>query len=118
MATTQKSRKPIKVKSRADGDAGLPQVASELSTLVVNYAKQEVRDPLKGLADELKYGLAAYLLMGLGSVLLAIGALRALQTQTGSTFTGSLSFLPYLIVLIGAGIVLGLYFWLLTKRKS
>ena len=52
-------------------------------------------------------------------VLLAIGALRALQTETGTAFTGSLSFLPYAIVLFGATVVLvAFYFGITTWGKK
>src|SRR3546814_16277709 len=57
-------------------------------------------------------------LIGVGSILLAIGALRALQTETGSTFTGSLSWAPYGIVLAGALVVLGAVGDLIMRGKK
>lgn len=36
-----------------------------------------------------------------------LAGLRALQTETGSTFTGNLSWLPYLIVIVVAGAIAG-----------
>ena len=41
-------------------------------------------------------------------MLLAVGALRLLQTETDTSFTGNLSWVPYAIVfvaLIGAGVL-------------
>ncbi|MGK2929033.1 MAG: hypothetical protein ACSLFO_05585 [Acidimicrobiales bacterium] len=93
-------------------------MASELWTLTVDYAKQEIRDPVRGLGSYLLWGSVAMLLIGLGMVLLAIGGLRALQTETGSTFTGNLSWAPYGIVLVGAVVVLGIVGVLVTKGKK
>ena len=121
MAATQPTRKPkIRVRSRngAGGDKSAPQVASELWTLTVDYAKQEIKDPVKGLGTYLVWGSVSMLLIGLGAVLLAIGGLRALQTETGSTFTGNLSWVPYLIVLWGAGVLLALVAWIVVQRKA
>lgn len=123
MAATQPTRKPkIRVKGRngssADGDKSAPKVASELWTLTIDYAKQEIRDPVKGLGTYLLWGSISMLLIGLGAVLLAIGGLRALQTETGSTFTGSLTWVPYLIVLVGAAIVLAVVAWIVVQRKA
>lgn len=115
---TARSR-PIRVKARsASSDKSVPQVVSELWTLTVDYAKQEIKDPLKGLGRYLLWGSLAWLLIGLGSVLLAIGGLRALQTETGSTFTGSLSWAPYGIVLAASLVVLGIVGVVLTKGKK
>lgn len=127
MATTQPTAKSdpkakaraIRVRTRAPGnDKSVPQVVSELWTMSVDYAKQEIRDPLKGLGSYLAWGSAGMLLIGMGSVLLSIGALRALQTETGSTFTGSWSWAPYAIVLIGAVVVLALGYVLSKGRKK
>ena len=96
----------------------IPQVATELWELSVAYAKQETVDPLKGLGRYLGYGLGGAVVFGFGSVLLLISALRALQTETGSTFTGSLSFVPYLIVSLAAALLVGLLLWRVVKRKG
>jgi hypothetical protein len=99
-------------------DKSVQQVASELWQLTVGYAKQEISDPVRGLGRYLLWGSVSMLLIGIGMVLLAIGALRALQTETGSTFTGSLTWAPYAIVLSGALLVLGLVGLIITKGKK
>lgn len=96
-------------------DKSVPEVVSELWSLAVDYAKQETIDPLKGLGRYLGFGIAAAATIGIGMVLLAVGALRALQTETGSTFTGNLSWAPYAIVLAGSIIVLGVVGAIITK---
>ena len=112
--------RPIKVtgKKPGDPDKSVPQVASELWTLTVDYAKQEIKDPVRGLGAYLLWGSLSMLLIGIGMVLLAIGGLRALQTETGSMFTGSLSWAPYGIVLVGALFVLGVVGFVMTRGKK
>lgn len=116
----QSRSRPIKVTGKRSGvpDKSVPQVASELWTLTVDYAKQEIKDPIRGLGSYLLWGSVSMLLIGIGMVLLAIGGLRALQTETGSTFTGSLTWAPYGIVLAGALVVLGVVGTLLTRGKK
>ena len=86
----------------------IPQLLSELRELIVAYVRQEAVDPLKNLGRYLAYGVAGSIVLGIGLVLLLLGALRALQTETGSSFTGNLSWLPYLIVLGGCAVIIGL----------
>lgn len=115
---TSKARIRVRGRDASSGDKSAPKVASELWTLTVDYAKQEIKDPVKGLGAYLAWGSVSMMLIGLGFVLLAIGGLRALQTETGSTFTGNLSWLPYLIVLVGASIVLALVASIVVQRKA
>jgi hypothetical protein len=110
-------RRPGEKPVARTGDKSIATIASELWTLTVDYAKQEIKDPLTGLVSYVVWGVATMLLVGIGSILLAIGALRALQTETGSTFTGNLSWAPYLIVLAGAMIVLGIVGALIMRGK-
>lgn len=80
----------------------MPEVATELWGLTKDYARQETIEPLKGVGRYLGYGAAGALLLGIGVILLMLSGLRALQTQTGDALDGSLSWLPYLIVLVVA----------------
>ncbi|HEX4775762.1 MAG TPA: phage holin family protein [Acidimicrobiia bacterium] len=95
----------------------LPEVATELWELVVAYVKQETVTPLKQLGRYVAFGTAGALLLGAGVVFCAMSALRALQTETGDTFTGNWTWLPYLIVtsalLVGAGLS-----WLARGRRK
>lgn len=105
-------------RTRSTGDKSVATVISELWSLTVAYAKQEIKDPLDGLVSTVVWGIATMLLMGIGAILLAVGGLRALQTETGSTFTGNLSWAPYGIVLAASIIVLGLVGAILTRDKD
>jgi hypothetical protein len=89
----------------SDTSKSIPETIQELREMVVTYAKQETIDPLKGLGRFVGYGVAGSLLLGIGFVLLTLAGLRALQTQTGSTFRGNLSWLPYVITLVGVLVV-------------
>jgi Putative Actinobacterial Holin-X, holin superfamily III len=79
----------------------LPQMVAELWELVVAYFKQETVVPLQKLGRYLGLGVAGSVLLGLGVVFLGMSGLRALQTETGDTFTGDWSWVPYLIVFVG-----------------
>lgn len=101
------------------GDAkSIPEVATELWELGTAYAKQETIDPLKGLGRFVSFGVGGAVALGIGFVLLLLSGLRALQTETGSTFTGNLSWLPYLIVLAVGSILIALALMRITHRKG
>ena len=78
----------------------LPQLITELRDLVATYLKQQTLVPLQQLGRYIGFGLAGSLLLGFGVVFLALSALRALQEETGDTFTGDWSWVPYLIVIV------------------
>lgn len=76
--------------------------------LVKNYAKQETLDPLKGIGRWIGLGVAGSLLLMIGGVSLTLALLRLLQEETGSTFTGNLSWAPHAITLAAVVCVIGL----------
>jgi hypothetical protein len=79
---------------------GLRDEAQETVNLIVAYVKQETLDPVKGLGRYVLFGVAGSVALSIGLVILAVGVLRLLQTETGSTFTGNLSWIPYLIIAV------------------
>ena len=81
----------------SNGAKSIPEIGTELWELTTAYAKQETIDPLKGVGRFLGFGVPGALLLGIGVSLLLLSGLRALQTETGSTFTGNWSWVPYLI---------------------
>jgi len=87
-------------------ETSLPAQAAQLWDLVRAYAKQETIEPIKGLGRYAAMGLAGSVLLSVGLVLLTLGGLRALQTETGDTFAGSWSWAPYLIALVATTIVI------------
>lgn len=105
--------------ARREAEAkSIPEVASELWELGTAYAKQETIDPLKGLGRFVSFGVGGAIALGVGLVLLLLSGLRALQTETGSTFTGNLSWAPYLIVLAVGSLLIALALMRITKRKG
>jgi hypothetical protein len=87
----------------------LPQLVTELRDLVVRYVREQTLVPLQKLGRYIGFGVVGSLLLGFGVVFLGMAGLRALQDETGDTFTGDWSWVPYLIMfvalLIGAGLV-------------
>ncbi len=75
------------------------EIVRELWVLLKTYGRQETIDPLRNLGRYLGFGIAGSVLMGLGTVFLALSGLRALQ-ETTSVFSGFWSWVPYLLVLI------------------
>jgi hypothetical protein len=94
------------------------ELVGELRELVISYAKQETVDPLRQLGRFLAFGLAGALLLSLGGVFLVVGILRVLQTQTGSAFDGNWSFVPSLITLADAGLIVGIAASDILRTKS
>ena len=88
-------------------DKSPQQQFTELKELLIAYFKQETIDPLKGLARYVGFGILGASLIGIGFCFMAIGALRALQTQTGAHLTGNWSWIPYLITIVGLVIIAG-----------
>jgi hypothetical protein len=98
--------KSDKVDLKKDGPSA-KESANEVFTLVRDYAKQETVEPLKGLLGFVKWGLIGALLVGIGVIELMVAVLRLAQAEGSDVFDGRLSFIPYLITLVVAGIVLG-----------
>lgn len=90
-----------------DGQKSLPELLSELWELITTYVRQETLDPVRGVGRFVAFGVAGALLIGTGGVVLAVGALRLLQTETGTALTGNLTWVPYTLVfvalLVGGG---------------
>lgn len=110
---------PFDRRSKDDGHRNrLRGSSGDAVQLVIDYVKQETLEPLKGLGRFLAAGVAGSLALCVGVVLLLLGLLRLLQSETGSSFTGHLSWLPYLIVtVVGLGVV-GLCGWRVVRGPA
>ncbi len=99
------ARRDDKKKSKG---AGLPGEAQDVLQLVIGYAKQETIDPIRNLGRFIGFGLAGAILGSLGAVLLLLGGLRLLQTET-TVFEGDgwRSCVPYVLVLLLSGGIAG-----------
>jgi len=78
---------------------GFKDKAGELAQLVIAYAKQEALEPVTRELKALVKGIAGAVLLALGTVLLAIGFVRALQAEFGSSTHG----LPQVSVSVSPG---------------
>jgi len=103
MAVTSKAAKP-----RSGDDRNLSGQLSELVALIVRYAKQETVDPLKALLRYLGFGVAGAVLLAFGVVLLALAGLRAVTQELSPHLDGNLSWVPYLVVVVVIGGLIGL----------
>ena len=75
--------------SRREGTS--PQ---ELIALMRSYLVQETVGPLRRLVKSLAFGLGGAAAFGLGGIIVLIGLLRLLETETGGAFDGNWSFAP------------------------
>jgi hypothetical protein len=92
------------------------QGVGDLVDLVKAYAKQETLDPLKGVGRWIGLGVAGSVLLTIGLVSLSLAMLRALQTETDSTFTGNWSWAPHALTLVAIVVVIGVLASRITKR--
>ncbi|HUC14999.1 MAG TPA: hypothetical protein VMS00_11160 [Acidimicrobiales bacterium] len=69
---------------RKKGGAGARDGASDLLQLIIAYAKQETLDPVVRQLKKLGWGVAGGACMALGTAFLALGFVRALQTEFGT----------------------------------
>lgn len=89
-------------------DQSLPALVGELRELVVAYVLQETIDPLKALGRYTAFGVAGSVLLAVGLSFWLVAGLRALQSETGSTFTGHLAWIPYAVCMGGAVVLIAL----------
>jgi hypothetical protein len=89
MPGRQRGNGTVSRASRAPrGDEGTRDKVEDLFQLIVAYAKQETLDPVVKQLKTLLKGIGGALLVALGTVLLSIGLLRALQTEFGGARNG------------------------------
>ena len=91
---------------------------TELYELVLGYAKQEALDPVKSLGRFVGFGVAGSVLLGLGAVIMLLGGLRALQTETGSTFQGNWSWAPYAITIVGCAVIIAVAMFVRARKPN
>ena len=109
---------PFGIGGTSTGRGGIRESGTDAARLVFDYVKQETLTPLKGLGRFLLFGIVGSVALCAGIVLLLIALLRALQTDTGGTFGGTLTWVPYLIVAAAAVVVTALAGWRITKGAA
>jgi Putative Actinobacterial Holin-X, holin superfamily III len=99
-----------------DTPQSLAGQVSEFVNTTKAYAKQETLGPLKHVGRFLFWGILGSILISIGAVLSLLGLLRLLQTHNDGHLTGSLTWVPYLIVLFAAAVVIGLSVWRILQN--
>jgi hypothetical protein len=97
-----------------DGRHGLRHAGDDAFQLTVDYLKQETIDPLRGLGRFLYMGIAGSVFLAFGILLVLVGILRLLQTETGSALTGDMSWVPYAVVVLLGILVIAVAVWRVT----
>jgi hypothetical protein len=93
--------------SSDNGSHGLRHAGDDAFQLTVDYLKQEVVEPLRGLGRFLYMGIAGSFFLAFGLLLILLGVLRLLQTETGSALDGDWSWVPYAVVVVLGIVVIG-----------
>jgi H+/Cl- antiporter ClcA len=89
----------------------------EIRTLFLRYLKEETLQPLKELGRFILFGALGSIFVGFGATLMLFGALRFLQDQF-RVLDGSLSWLPYLIIVVLAALVIMLTVWRIVSGAA
>lgn len=97
--------------------ASMQRDLEEIRDLAVKYLKEETVQPVKDLGRFVAWGTVGSVFVGFGVVLLLLGALRFLQEQF-KVLDGTLSFIPYLIVVVLAGIIVALTVWRIASGAA
>ncbi len=105
-------------RSTSSAGGGIRQSGTDALQLVIDYLKQETLAPLKGLGRYLLFGIAGSILLCAGLVLLLVAALRVLQEQTGSFFSGTMTWAPYVIVGGAAVVLMALAAWRIVRGPA
>jgi hypothetical protein len=92
--------------SSDNGSHGLRHAGDDAFQLTVDYLKQEVVEPLRGLGRFLYMGIAGSFFLAFGLLLILLGVLRLLQTETGTALDGDWSWVPYAaVVVLGVAVI-------------
>ncbi len=94
------------------------ETGNELVDLLRRYVLQETLDPLKSAGRRLAFGSIAAVLLGVGSILVLVAILRVLQGETGDTFAGTWTFVPYLITIFVGIAMLGGFGLIILKTAG
>ena len=97
-----------------NGSHGLRHAGDDAFQLTVDYLKQETIEPLRGLGRYLYMGIAASFFAAFGILLILLGVLRLLQTETGTALHGDWSWVPYAVVIVLGLMVIGVAVWRIT----
>lgn len=90
----------------------------DLVDMTKAYALQETVEPIKGLGKFIGYGLAAAIVGACSIILLLVGVLRLVQRETAPHLTGKLTWIPYLVTMGIAGVVIAVAVAAISRKKG
>lgn len=94
---------------------GEPASVGEVIDYVKTYAKQETVGPLKGAGKWIGFGAAGALCLGLGVMILLLGLLRLLQTESLGAQSARWTWVNYLVVAVVCALAIALAVWRINK---
>ena len=97
--------------------ASIQKDLEEIRALFIQYVKEETLQPLKDLGRFVLWGTIGSVFVGLGFAMLLFAALRFLQEQF-RVLDGSLSWLPYLIVVVLGLLIMALTAWRIVSGAA
>lgn len=86
--------------------------------MVKDYARQETLGPLRGWLRYVGYGLLGAVVLGIGLIVLALGVLRLLQTETTAFSGPNTSIVAYSITLAVCVVVIVGVGWVIKRRTT
>lgn len=86
--------------------------------MVKEYARQETLGPLRGWARYVGFGVGGAFALGVGLVIVAVGILRLLQTETTAFSGPNTSLLSYLITLAACVVIIAAAGWQISRRTT
>jgi hypothetical protein len=86
----------------------------DIGAVALRYVKEETLQPLKDTGRFALWGAIGSIFVGFGAVLLLMAVLRFFQEQF-EVFRGTLSWIPYFIVVVLALLVVALTFWRIMR---
>lgn len=90
----------------------------DLWELLLSYARQEIRDPLRGLGRYIGWGLLGSMTVSLGIVLIGLAGLRLMQEEADTVFDGNWSFVPYFILFVYTVLVMYLAYLKISREPK
>lgn len=97
--------------------ASIQKDLEEIRALFIQYVKEETLQPLKDLGRFVLWGTIGSVFVGFGFAMLLFAALRFLQEQF-RVLDGSLSWLPYLIVVVLGLLIMALTAWRIVSGAA
>ncbi len=97
--------------------ASIQKDLEEIRALFIQYVKEETLQPLKDLGRFVLWGTIGSVFVGFGFAMLLFAALRFLQEQF-RVLDGSLSWLPYLIVVVLGLLLMALTAWRIVSGAA